>query len=165
MIPETNSLRLGPRTTADGDDEEEDVDPSRLLTELIDVVTPADLQAVAKSHRAHLNPSTDEPPIPSYTRGTGDRFLKMKGAGCRVYPVEHPDEIALANQLVQQCGEDARAIAMAMTKAVHDKIQNAGGHLRVKSPAVVSKWLTQREQQRWGLTLVPFSASLSILAP
>ena len=87
----------------------------------------------------------------------------MKGAGCRVYPIERPEEIALAVKLVEEHGEVPRDIAMAMTRAVHDKVLNVSGQLRAKSSAVVSKWLTDREQQRWGPnTLLPFSASHSL---
>jgi hypothetical protein len=141
-----------------GDDDEEEVeDELNLLSELAQMVPGDDMAAVAKLHRSRLNPSADPPPIPSYSRGTGDMFLKMKGAGCRVYPIENPEEIALANQLVLKHGEDHRTIAMEMNKAGHDKVLNASGHLRTKSPAVVSRWLAQREQQRRGLTLLPFS--------
>ena len=50
----------------------------------------------------------------------GDKFLKMKGKGCRVYPIENSEEIALAEQLVQEFGEKQREIATEMTKAVHE---------------------------------------------
>ncbi|KAK3236811.1 hypothetical protein CYMTET_53072 [Cymbomonas tetramitiformis] len=86
---------------------------------------------------------------PCYVRGTGARFLTLKGKGCRVYDVETPAEVALAEQLVEELGEKSnREIAARMIRAVHDPVANANHDLRPKSPACVQKWLTKREQQR-----------------
>jgi len=78
----------------------------------------------------------------------GDNFLKAKGAGCKVYPIETEEEVALAETLVAELGEKPREIAARMLIAMHDATQNVNDKLRAKSPAIVQRWLNAREERR-----------------
>jgi len=131
---------------------QESDEPFGMLRSLADVVDGGTLHSVAQAHRSGVQAEhggdDSPPPITTFERGTGDNFLKAKGAGCKVYPIETEEEVALAETLVAELGEKPREIAARMLIAMHDATQNVNDKLRAKSPAIVQRWLNAREERR-----------------
>lgn len=133
-----------------GDSDEEADDTFDLLSHIADVAgNDTDMQAASVDMRRSQQEEHDEHDNTStYVRGSGSTFMKLKGRGNRVYPIETADEVALAEELVGVWGEKPKEIALNMCYAVHDKEKNRDGNLRMKSAQVVAKWLGEREARR-----------------
>ena len=152
---------------------QESDEPFGMLRSLADVMDSGTLHSVAQAHRSGVQAEhggdDSPPPITTFERGTGqnlfiylfiiyfslaffkftspppgDNFLKAKGVGCKVYPIETEEEVALAETLVAELGEKPREIAARMLIAMHDATQNVNDKLRAKSPAIVQRWLNAR---------------------